>query len=482
MAADGATSDEILRRYFPGTNLSASPTETAGTFLNAEADPLWVGLAEDMSSMSFVVEIGPALLCFDRGGSCVGTANSGETYRFRSHGNGQCAFYRIQADKRPTLVGAPSTCDASVQGSKNNITVSVPLKARSYRHGILTFRSSEDTDRFHSIYRLGVEDYLRGISQVPESWPEAAIEAQVVATRSQTVRMALDAGPGSLLGGLENAECVCHLSDAEDGRVFRGWTGEMSHPEWVRAVGATSGRVLTYGGSVAAAMYSSSSGGMTEDYSDVFGGDQIPYLVTVSDGAAFSESAANPHKSWTATYTSTVLADAFNFSWLSNIEITELNASGSVRSVVVSGLIDGRLATVTVSGIQVRSLLSLRSTSFSVTVRPEFDDTEPTAMFSAEIGALHAAGITDGCSPSKYCPERPVTRAEMAAFLVRALELPDATDNVFTDTKVHSLESEIGALHAAGITDGCSPSKYCPERPVTRAEMAAFLVRALETV
>lgn len=79
-----------------------------------------------------------------------------------------------------------------------------------------------------------------------------------------------------------------------------------------------------------------------------------------------------------------------------------------------------------------------------------------------------------------FCPDQPITRGQMAAFLARALELP-AANNVFADTADHPFRHEIARLAAAGITRGCDPpanTRFCPGEPVTRAEMAVFLVRA----
>ena len=69
----------------------------------------------------------------------------------------------------------------------------------------------------------------------------------------------------------------------------------------------------------------------------------------------------------------------------------------------------------------------------------------------------------------------------MAAFLVRALDLKIGNEgSPFTDDDGHFLEPEIAVLASRGITSGCSTTHYCPEENVTRAEMAAFLVRALD--
>jgi hypothetical protein len=108
------------------------------------------------------------------------------------------------------------------------------------------------------------------------------------------------------------------------------------------------------------------------------------------------------------------------------------------------------------------------------------------SVFEGAIDKLGAAGVTNGCNPpvnDRFCPERRVTRGEMAAFLVRALGLTDdGGGNLFTDDDGHLFESSIDRLGAAGITAGCNPpanDRFCPDDYVTRGQMAAFLRRAL---
>jgi hypothetical protein len=109
------------------------------------------------------------------------------------------------------------------------------------------------------------------------------------------------------------------------------------------------------------------------------------------------------------------------------------------------------------------------------------DDTSPHQQ---AIEAITSAGITRGCNPplnTRFCPEDLVTREQMAAFLVRALELPDAGSGGFTDIGNSIFRDDIDRIAAAGITVGCNPpdnDMYCPEFAVTRGQMAAFLVRA----
>ncbi len=113
---------------------------------------------------------------------------------------------------------------------------------------------------------------------------------------------------------------------------------------------------------------------------------------------------------------------------------------------------------------------------------PFFDD--DTSIFQADIEAIAALGITKGCNPpynDRFCPDDRVTRGQMAAFLVRALSLPAADRDWFVDDAGSIFEDDINRLAAAGITKGCNPpanDRFCPDQEVTRAQMAAFLVRA----
>jgi hypothetical protein len=107
------------------------------------------------------------------------------------------------------------------------------------------------------------------------------------------------------------------------------------------------------------------------------------------------------------------------------------------------------------------------------------------SVFKTAIETLASSGITNGCNPpanDRFCPERSVTRAEMAAFLVRAFDLGAGSgSDVFQDDD-GVLENAIDKLAAAGITTGCNPpanDRFCPNQPVTRGEMAVFLTRAL---
>jgi len=107
------------------------------------------------------------------------------------------------------------------------------------------------------------------------------------------------------------------------------------------------------------------------------------------------------------------------------------------------------------------------------------DDGSP---FEVQIDALAAAGIANGCGPGLFCPDRPVTRAEMATFLVRAFagDGPfDPAPDAFSDDDGSPHEAAIDRIAAMGVTLGCGPGLFCPDDDVSRGEMASFLTRAM---
>ncbi len=102
-----------------------------------------------------------------------------------------------------------------------------------------------------------------------------------------------------------------------------------------------------------------------------------------------------------------------------------------------------------------------------------------TSSFAEEIGWMADEGITTGCRFSGFCPKSLVLREEMAVFLDRALDLPTANGgHPFTDIADRPLRvrEAVANLYEAGITAGCTPTRFCPRDQVTRGQMSAFIV------
>jgi hypothetical protein len=112
-----------------------------------------------------------------------------------------------------------------------------------------------------------------------------------------------------------------------------------------------------------------------------------------------------------------------------------------------------------------------------------FVDVPVTSPFASWIEDLWSREIVGGCGADRYCPSDPVTRAQMAVMLLRAVEGPTYAPPV-CDTPVFSdvpcsdpFAAWINELVARGITAGCGGGLYCPASPVTRGQMSVFLSR-----
>ena len=112
-------------------------------------------------------------------------------------------------------------------------------------------------------------------------------------------------------------------------------------------------------------------------------------------------------------------------------------------------------------------------------VAPPYSDVTNHSLID-HIMWITYADISTGCGGGKYCPNDSVTRAQMAAFLDRALDLPATDEDFFTDDNNDPLEISINRVAAAGIASGCATNRYCPSNPVTRGQMASFLDRAFD--
>ncbi len=113
-----------------------------------------------------------------------------------------------------------------------------------------------------------------------------------------------------------------------------------------------------------------------------------------------------------------------------------------------------------------------------------FADDQET-IFEGAINRVAAAGITVGCDPpanQRFCPDRAMTRGEMAAMLARAFGYPPSIVDRFDDDEGSVFEDAIDRIAGAGVTIGCNPptnTRFCPDDAISRDQMATFLTRAL---
>lgn len=177
---------------------------------------------------------------------------------------------------------------------------------------------------------LPIEDYLRGLGEVPSSWPLEAIKAQIVAARCYALTHMGSTG-------------LYDVDDTTQFQVYRGIDSESASQN--AAVEQTSGQVLMYGGRVIEAFFSASDGGHTANVSDVFGGSlaTYPYLTGVLDPW---DVVAPRHTWYTGVYTYAALepvffsgADVATYGRLKGFDLGDRDASDRLNTV---GLIGSR--------------------------------------------------------------------------------------------------------------------------------------------
>jgi hypothetical protein len=110
----------------------------------------------------------------------------------------------------------------------------------------------------------------------------------------------------------------------------------------------------------------------------------------------------------------------------------------------------------------------------------QFFDVPVTSPFCRWIEELSRRGVTTGCGGGNYCPAAPVTRQEMAVFVLRTLDPalvpPACTVPVFNDVPASFPTCRwVEELARRGVVSGCGGGAYCPEAPVTREQMSVFL-------
>jgi stage II sporulation protein D len=274
----------------------------------------------------------------------------------------------VTADKRfritrpdGTVVGETTwggPADPVVAVRQGDARIRVADWGHDIGHGSLRYEVA-GAGQGHLLAVMPVEDYVLGISEVPSSWPKAALGAQAIAARTY--------GYWRLAGGMR-AGCGCDVFATVADQNYVGWDklAATGGDRWANAVRATERTVATYQGAAIYAAYSSSSGGYTEDIEKVWtGSSPLPYLRGVCDPA--DDTAVNPSRFWQASfdqgavtgglkpYTGDIGAVTGFADWL-------LGVSGRVTRVTVVGT----QGSTVIDGWDIRSGLSLKDTRFSV--------------------------------------------------------------------------------------------------------------------
>ena len=238
------------------------------------------------------------------------------------------------------------------------------------------------------VEEMDLETYLRGVvrAEMPASFEPEALKAQAVAARTYTLyKMEQGENPNHPQADLcgDFACCQAYKSEA-DAAADWGMAAASYESKIRRAVAETDGQVILYEGAPVLAVFHSSSAGATQDSGDVWQ-NSLPYLQSV-DSPEGADAVPNYYSKVSFTLTDfkerfiaqypTANLSGSPSNWFTNISQTE---NGAVLSLEVGG--------VPLSGTDLRSLLGLRSTTFTIS----FTDTE--VVFSV-TGYGHGVGLS----------------------------------------------------------------------------------------
>jgi SpoIID/LytB domain protein len=230
-----------------------------------------------------------------------------------------------------------------------------------------------------------VQKYLRGLREVPVTWPQEALRAQVVAARTYLLGKYSSTAKAYVLRTTtadQNYGGAAH--EDEDARHGGGWRA---------AVDATPGRVVVdAAGKRIDALYSSSAGGWTEDRQYVWGSYGIDYLKPLDD-SAWDAASDNPYRAWAVGLTRAQVATALGFDSVASVSVAARGSGARVGGVTVTGVDGGRSTTRTFTGDRVRTALRLRSSGVTFRVAGTATTAAPAPAVPAPSGPPVSAPV-----------------------------------------------------------------------------------------
>lgn len=354
LAKRGWGPNRILTHFFRGTEVRSDVVYP---------QRLRVGLAWGLAKVELTAKGGRVRLSIGGlRGTEVGEIPRGDTWTVRP-GPGSFVIRDANGDRvGGASWGSPSDRLFAEYASRDAL-LQIPQAsdgpgAYSYVRGHVEvgLSSCADRCRLRVILPLGIEEYLYGLSEVPSSWPAAALRAQAIAGRTYAAFIVRRSD--------RRAYCDCHITDGVNDQVYTGAAKELGldGDRWVAAVDGTAGRVVAYRGELIQAFYSASDGGHTEDVEDAWhGGDgsyAIPWLRGVCDPG--EDTSANPWTDWSRSFTADEVTSRLRPATGGIGTVTSFgNVRRGVSGRIVTVVVRGERGRATISGSQLRAGLGL---------------------------------------------------------------------------------------------------------------------------
>jgi stage II sporulation protein D len=247
-AQHGAGYRFILAHYYRHTSIGRTdPGQTVRVLLSSSGEPTFSGASQAGGTS------------LRAGVSYTVAPNADGTLTLSYHG------YDHKTHKPAVKKLGPFAAPLTVSG-----TGALRLAGKGAYDGSLAFRPA-GAGSVQTVEAVGLDDYVSGVvpSEVPSSWPIAALKAQAVAARTYAITSDVNGGD-------------YNLYDDTRSQAYGGVDAETARTN--EAVGATSGQIVTYRAAPAITYFFSSSGGHTESIQNVWpGASREPWLVGVPD-------------------------------------------------------------------------------------------------------------------------------------------------------------------------------------------------------
>ena len=352
-ALEGKSAIEILDYYFPGATVTPIP----------DAVPIRVNTAHQITTVSFsLVNESPgtaaAMRLVDSASESSQPIDLNTPTSFLVTGN------QIIVTTKGNVIGSSSFWSLNLTSPTSYLIQNVSGTTMKLKYGTIQIKvvpvkggagkiEVTDTMRLH-------DEYLYGISEVPSMWPAAALQSQVIASRTYALsRM-----------DKVRTECDCNIYSSKYDQVYGGYGKELEAKygeRWRQAVDATvtdaqNGLMITYNGAPINVYFFSSSGGQTQMAADVWG-TAVPYLSSVPDPWSLDKKLNPKYSKWVRVVTQKVMADAFNLPDVSKYVVASRTQSGSVLTVKAFST-TGESATLPVG--KFKTLVKLPSSWFAM--------------------------------------------------------------------------------------------------------------------
>ena len=307
LALEGKSSTDILNYYFPGTALST----------NSDLGNIRVNIAHASTYLTMLNPTG-TLSLNKSDGTTVAQIPSGSTLKFAVVT--KVISPSISTPKQKTIVFLASSAWNVTWDAGSVVTVNNGGSTTKLAHGQINLKDIANKIELTDTMRLN-DEYIYGISEISSAWPDAAMQAQAIASRTYGL---------SRMGSIRK-ECDCNLYNTKYDQNYAGFSKESEVKYgslWKAAVDATSGQVITYLGKPINVYFSSSTGGITQKAIDVWGTD-FPYLTNVPDPWSLDIVLNPQYAHWLRVIGQADMAKAFGLSDVATIKIDSSSAAGA---------------------------------------------------------------------------------------------------------------------------------------------------------